>query len=150
MLVWLQASKLGNALPSATESLIERQRRAIANQGHAHRQVNFAVEPSSRTARRLTKPPRRQTNISRARAYSVTSEHAHASAYAALLVGKSLPLTQIVGAEVYNYSEVRLRLLLAPSWLPTAGQEACEIILQAHSSAAMLVWLELRLVRITL
>ena len=71
------------------------------------------------------------------------------SASSALLVGVPLPLAKIVGVEVQNYSEVRLKVSLASDWLATHGGPAmaetgaCELVLQAHSSAAMLVWLDL-------
>ena len=87
--------------------------------------------------------PRLGTREPSVDAADAAREDAHASAYAALVGGEALPLMKVVSAEVHNYSEVRLRLALAADWLPSACAAACELVLQAHSSAAMLAWLEL-------
>jgi len=67
----------------------------------------------------------------------------YSTAYEALCSGEALSLNKIVRVDVYNYTDVRLKILLASNWLqPSAAPLACELVLQAHSSAAMLVWLE--------
>ena len=69
----------------------------------------------------------------------------YSTAYQALAEGEELSLVKVIGVQVHNYSEVRLKLSLAPDWAPSLSkvQSARELIVQAHSSAAMLVWLEM-------
>lgn len=134
------ASVVGMAFPrwftekvledAAANALIERQRQAIALQRNGKVAQVAEADPSE-------SPEHGEEHVQRA----------HDSALAALTMGEALPLVQVVGVEVHNYSEVRLKLSLAEAWLPSASASGRELILQAHSSAAMLVWLELLKVR---
>jgi hypothetical protein len=124
----VQVPKLAS---NKTEALLDRSRTALAIQ-RASQSENVRNQGDDATSVTLANGRARQPE----------------SAYQALMMGLPLPLTKVVDVRVYNYSDVRLKLSLASEWLhgsstghpPTPS--TLELIVQAHSSAAMLVWLE--------
>jgi len=125
------ASHVPKLASNKTEALLDRSRTALAIQ-RASQSENVRNQGDDATSVTLANGRARQPE----------------SAYQALMMGLPLPLTKVVDVRVYNYSDVRLKLSLASEWLhgsstghpPTPS--TLELIVQAHSSAAMLVWLE--------
>ena len=124
-------------LDSSADALIQKQRRAVEAQ--REQRASRVEETSELSTVEASASPTGTTRTSSPSGYVDVPN----SAYSALLMGEPLPLAKIMSVRVYDYSEMRLELTLARDWFPSASATACELVLQAHSSAAMLVWFEL-------